>query len=78
MATQSGLAGLVSTYAGFGLRLDHLARHAQALATATVDDVATAATRYLAPARAATVVLGDATQVERSLSTLTRVSREPS
>jgi zinc protease len=78
IASQAGLAGLASTYAGFGLRLGHLARHAQALATATVDDVATAATRYLAPARAATVVLGDATQVERTLSTLTAVSREPS
>jgi zinc protease len=78
MASQSGVAGLASTYAGIGLRLDHLARHAHALATATVDDVAEAAARYLAPARTVTVVLGDATQVERSLSTLATVSREPS
>jgi zinc protease len=78
MASQAGLAGLASTYAGFGLRLDHLARHAQGLATATVQDVAEVAARHLAPAKAVTVVLGDATQVERSLSTLTPVSREPS
>jgi len=28
MSTQAGLAGLLSTYAGFGLRLDYLADHA--------------------------------------------------
>jgi predicted Zn-dependent peptidase len=77
MATQAGLAGLASTYAGFGLRLDYLARHANALATATVDQVVEAAARYLAPAKAVTVVLGDATKVERSLGSLTRVTREP-
>jgi predicted Zn-dependent peptidase len=77
MATQTGLAGLASTYAGFGLRLDYLARHATALATATVDQVAEAAARYLAPAEAVTVVLGDATKVERSLASLTTVTREP-
>ena len=77
MATQSGLAGLVSTYAGFGLRLDFLARHANALASATVEDVARAAATYLAPARAVTVVLGDASRIETSLSTLTPVTRQP-
>jgi predicted Zn-dependent peptidase len=78
MATQAGLAGLASTYAGFGLRLDYLARHAAALATATVDDVGAVAARYLAPARAVTVVLGDATKVEPGLAALTPVAREPS
>lgn len=77
ISTQAGLAGLASTYAGFGLRLDYLARHAQALASATVDDVAAAAARYLAPAKAATVVLGDATRVEPGLTTLGPVTREP-
>ena len=43
MSTQAGLAGLASTYAGFGLRLDYLAEHAARLATATRDDVAAAA-----------------------------------
>jgi predicted Zn-dependent peptidase len=78
MSTQAGLAGLMSTYAGFGLRLDHLARYSRALATATVDDVAAAATKYLAPAKAVTVVLGDATRVEPWLAALGPVSREPS
>lgn len=70
MATQSGLAGLASTYAGFGLRLDYLAEHAARLAAVTRDDVAAAAARYLAPAEAVTVVLGDARTVEPSLTTL--------
>ena len=52
MSTQAGLAGLASTYAGFGLRLDFLAEHAARLAAATRDDVAAAAARYLAPAKA--------------------------
>ena len=43
MSTQAGLAGLASTYAGFGLRLDYLAEHAGRLAAATRDDVAAAA-----------------------------------
>ncbi|QSB15657.1 insulinase family protein [Natronosporangium hydrolyticum] len=77
LATQSGLAGLASTYAGFGLRLDYLEHHVKALATATVADVAAAASRYLAPAKAVTVVLGDATVVEAPLATLTPVTREP-
>jgi len=77
MSTQSGLAGLASTYAGFGLRLDHLARHAGALAKATLDEVAAAAARYLAPAGAVTVVLGDATRVEPGLAALGPVAREP-
>lgn len=78
MSTQTGLAGLASSYAGFGLRLDYLARHAKALATATVDQVAEVAARYLAPARAVMVVLGDATKVESGLAAITPVTREPS
>jgi predicted Zn-dependent peptidase len=71
MSTQAGLAGLLSTYAGFGLRLDYLAEHAAKLAKATRETVAAAAAEYLAPAKAATVVLGDAERVERSLAALT-------
>jgi zinc protease len=70
MSTQSGLAGLASTYATFGLRLDYLAEHAGRLASATRDDVAAAAARYLAPANAVTVVLGDAARIESSLAAL--------
>ncbi|WP_238010163.1 pitrilysin family protein [Dactylosporangium sp. AC04546] len=75
MSTQAGLAGLVSTYAGFGLRLDYLAEHAARLAKATREDVAAAAAEYLAPAKAAAVVLGDAEQIEKPLSALTAVIR---
>src|SRR5690606_32758799 len=77
MSTQSGLAGLASTYAGFGLRLDYLAEHARKLSAATVEEVAAAAARYLAPAKAAGVVLGDATRVENALAALTPVARDP-
>jgi zinc protease len=78
MSTQTGLAGLASTYAGFGLRLDYLSEHASRLAKATRDDVAAAAAQYLAPARAAMVVLGDAEKVEMPLSALTAVTRSAS
>jgi zinc protease len=71
MSTQAGLAGLLSTYSGFGLRLDYLAEHAARLAKVTRDEVAAAALEYLAPAKAAVVVLGDAERVERPLAALT-------
>jgi predicted Zn-dependent peptidase len=70
MSTQAGLAGLASAYAGFGLRLDFLAEHATRLAAATREEVAAAGAAYLAPAKAATVILGDASLIENSLATL--------
>jgi zinc protease len=75
MSTQSGLAGLASTYAGFGLRLDFLAQHAERLGAASREDVSAAAAKYLAPARAVTVVLGDADAVGASLETLGPIER---
>ncbi|HYU85484.1 MAG TPA: pitrilysin family protein [Kribbellaceae bacterium] len=75
MSTQTGLASLVSTYAGFGLRLDYLARHAERLAQTTREDVAAAAARYLAPSKGVAVVLGDADRVEGSLGAITSVER---
>jgi zinc protease len=75
MSTQAGLAGLLSTYAGFGLRLPHLAEHSTRLAQATVAEVAEAATKYLAPAKAVAVVLGDADRIEPGLAALTSVER---
>jgi zinc protease len=75
MSTQAGLAGLASTYAGFGLRLDFLAAHSSRLAAATRDEVAGAAAEYLAPSRAVTVVLGDAGVVEGPLAGLAAVER---
>ncbi|MEV4509806.1 pitrilysin family protein [Dactylosporangium sp. NPDC049525] len=78
MSTQAGLAGLVSTYAGFGLRLDYLAEHATRLARVSRDDVAAAAAQYLAPSRVAAVVLGDAALIEKPLAALTAVTRAAS
>lgn len=77
ISTQAGLAALTSAYAGSGLRLDFLAEHASRLAATTVADVADAAVRYLAPARAVTVVLGDAERVAPQLAPLTEVVTEP-
>jgi zinc protease len=71
MSTQAGLAGLASTYAGVGLRLDFLAEHVARLAKVTRDDVAAAAARYLAPSGAVALVLGDAGRVEGSLAAVT-------
>ena len=73
MSTQAGLAGLASTYAGFGLRLDFLAQHAARLGSASREEVARVAAEYLAPAKAATVLLGDADLVAGSLATLDAV-----
>jgi zinc protease len=70
MSTQAGLAGLASTYAGFGLRLNYLAEHASRIEAATLDDVHRAARTYLAPSRAATVVLGDAAKIRDEISAI--------
>jgi zinc protease len=75
MSTQAGLAGLASMYASFGLRLEHLRTHSAALAAATREQVAEVASRFLAPSRAVTVVLGDAAKVEAPLAALTPVER---
>ncbi|XVU24656.1 M16 family metallopeptidase [Actinoplanes sp. CA-054009] len=75
MSTQAGLAGLASMYAGIGLRLDHLRDYTAALASATREQVADVASRFLAPSKAVTVVLGDADKVEGPLSALTTVER---
>ena len=75
MSTQAGLAGLASMYASFGLRLEHLREHSAALATATLDQVAEVAAKFLAPTQAVTVVLGDAEKVAAPLSALTQVVR---
>jgi zinc protease len=78
MSTQAGLAGLATTYAAYGLRLDFLAEHTARLSAATRDEVVAAGATYLAPAKAATVILGDASLIESSLGTLSTVERQPS
>ena len=68
VATQAGLAGLMSSLAGSGLRLDWLTGHAERMASATAEEVSAVAARHFAPAHAAVVVLGDAAAVRPSLS----------
>jgi predicted Zn-dependent peptidase len=75
VSSQAGLAGMLSALAGSGLGLDWLAEHPQRLAKVTVDEVAAAAARYLAPARGITVVLGDADATEPSMAALGEVVR---
>ncbi|BCJ60398.1 M16 family metallopeptidase [Micromonospora endophytica] len=77
VSTQAGLASVVSAYAGSGLRLDFLPEHESRLAKASAEDVAEAAARYLAPARAVTVVLGDAERITPSLAALTPIETVP-
>jgi predicted Zn-dependent peptidase len=55
--------------------MDYLAEHASRLASASVDDVAAVASRYLAPAGAVVVILGDAAKIESGLATLGSVVR---
>jgi predicted Zn-dependent peptidase len=78
MSTQAGLAGLASTYAGYGLGLDYLVGYSSALAKATRDDVHAAAAKYMAPSAAVTVILGDAEKVEAPLAALGSVERAAS
>jgi predicted Zn-dependent peptidase len=74
MSTQSGLAGLASTYAGFGLRLNYLADHAIRLEAASLDDVRRTARTYLAPSRAVIVVLGDAAKIRDEVAAIVPVA----
>jgi len=75
MSTQAGLAGLASTYAGFGLRLDYLAVHSERLEAATLADVQRVAREHLAPAKAAAVVLGDASRIADEVAAITPVQK---
>ncbi|ASW56631.1 pitrilysin family protein [Plantactinospora sp. KBS50] len=76
ISTQAGLAALTSAYAGSGLRLPFLAEYADRLAGVTREDVAAAAARYLAPAGAVTVILGDAERIGDPVAALAPVRRE--
>jgi zinc protease len=60
LASQGGLAATLVTLAAAGLDLDWLYDQPARMAGVTVDDVHTAAAEHLAPAKAVTVVLGDA------------------
>jgi predicted Zn-dependent peptidase len=72
-ATQAGLASTLSGLSGFGLGLEWLAELPRLLQAVTIDDVAAAAGRFLAPAGFTNVVVGDAAAIKAPLSTLVPV-----
>jgi predicted Zn-dependent peptidase len=72
-ATHAGLASTLSALIGSGLPAGWLAEHQRALAAVTVEEVAEAARRYLAPEALTTVVVGDAELVAEPLRALAQV-----
>ncbi len=76
-ATQSGLASWITMLTAQGLDLNWLAGHSKRIAATTLEEVHAAATRYLAPANAVTVVLGDAAQIADSTARLHPVEVQP-
>jgi predicted Zn-dependent peptidase len=72
-ATHAGLASTLSALIGSGLPSGWLAEHQRALAAVTVEEVAEASRRYLAPGALTTVVVGDAERVAEPLRALGQV-----
>jgi zinc protease len=72
-ATQAGLAATLETLLAVGLDVSWLRDHPARLAAVTVDEVREQAHRFLAPARLATVVVGDAAVVGDELAALAPV-----
>jgi predicted Zn-dependent peptidase len=62
-ASQAGLASTLSQLAAAGLGVEWLRDQPKRLAAVTVDDALAAASRYLAPNRLTTVLVGDVEQV---------------
>ncbi|TQS42316.1 M16 family metallopeptidase [Cryptosporangium phraense] len=75
VSSQAGLAGMLIALAGTGLDLNWLAEHPIRLAKVTLEEVAAAASAYLAPSGGVTVVLGDAGVVAGPLGALGAVDR---
>ena len=73
MASQAGLAGLVSQLAGGGLTIDYLREHLSALQAVSVEDVLEAGTRWFAPSQLTPVLVGDRAVIEDSLRALVEV-----
>lgn len=70
LATQAGLASTLSMLAGLGLDEKWLAAHPGRLAAVTVDEVAAAAAKVLAPSAFTGVVVGDPDRVAAPLQAL--------
>jgi predicted Zn-dependent peptidase len=75
LATQAGLASMLSLLAGSGLDETWLREHPKRLAATTVDEVAAAAATMFAPAAFTGVVLGDMDAVAPGLRALATVER---
>lgn len=73
-ATQSGLAATLETLLADGLDVTWLRDHPARLAAVTVEDAHEQAHRFLAPARLATVVVGDAARVGDDVAALAPVT----
>ncbi len=69
-SSQAGLAGTLSQLAGAGLGVEYLRDYPKQLAAVTVEDALAAGSRYLAPKRLTTVLVGDVAEVEGPLRTL--------
>jgi zinc protease len=74
MATHRALADLAADLAGSGLPLSYLTAYVEQLGAAGVEDVHEAAFRYLAPAGAVTVILGDAARIGHAVGALVPVT----
>ncbi|HMA46456.1 MAG TPA: insulinase family protein, partial [Frankiaceae bacterium] len=72
-ATSAGLASTLSVLAGAGLGVEYLREHPAALARVTSEDVLAVAGAVLAPARLATVLLGDREKIAAWVSALGEV-----
>ncbi len=74
IATQAGLASMLTAMVASGVSVDWLREHTDRLAAVTISDVQEQARRFLAPSGLATVVVGDASLAGSALSALDEVS----
>jgi predicted Zn-dependent peptidase len=75
--TQAGLASYLSAIRADGLTIDYLADYPRAVEAVTVDDVMDASLRYLGPRNMQTVLVADASTVERPLAALDELEIQP-
>jgi predicted Zn-dependent peptidase len=75
--TQAGLASYLSAITADGLTIDYLAAYPRAVEAVTIDDVMDASLRYLGPRGLQTVLVGDASTVERPLAALDELEITP-
>ena len=74
-ATQAGLASTLSALSAFGLGLDWITGHPDRLLATSAEQVSAAATRFFAPVRLTSVVVGDADAIADRLAALGPVER---